>query len=150
MSYQAMWFKSSASQLRLLERSLNFESVREIVSDRLPLLIKEMESKGLDLEDPNHWWELLFIDGVIRIENASGKLFRVAVYLMDDWRTAVKTLSVIKSRKFQAIRTDLGIDQHWIVFTDAKQPHSNDEWMDVLYRQMDQEPRESGCALIEM
>ena len=150
MSYQSMWFRNSASQLQLLERSVSFEIVRTIVSERLPLAVQEMESKDLDLEDPNQWWELLFIDGVIRIENASGKLFRVAVYLMDDWRAAVKTLSVIESRKFQAIRTDLGIDQHWIVFTDARQHHSNDEWMDLLYEQIDRKPRESGCALIEM
>lgn len=150
MSYQSMWFRNSASQLQLLDRSVSFEIVRAIASDRLPLAVQEMESKDLDLEDPNHWWELLFIDGVIRIENAAGKLLRVAVYIMDDWRAAVKILSVIESRKFQAIRTDLGIEQHWIVFTDTRQPHSNDEWMDVLYGQLDQKQRESGCALIEM
>ena len=72
------------------------------------------------------------------------------MYLMDDWRLAVKTLKVIESRKFQMIRTDLGIEQHWIVFTDAKKPHSIEDWMDVLYGQIDREPRESGCALIEM
>lgn len=150
MSYQAMWFRSAASQLRLLDRALSFESVKEIVSDRLPLAVKEMELKGLDLEDPTHWWELLFIDGAIAIENAQGKPIRVAIYLMDNWRTAVKTLLVIESRKFQMIRTDLGIDQHWIVFTDAKEPHSNEYWVDVLYGQIDIEPRQSGCALIEM
>lgn len=92
MSYQAMWFRSAASQLRLLDRALSFESVRAIVSDRLPLAVKKMELKGLDLEDPTHWWELLFIDGAITIENAQGKPIRVAIYLMDNWRTAVKTL----------------------------------------------------------
>lgn len=150
MSYQSMWFRNSASQLQLLDRSVSFEIIRAIASDRLSLAVQEMESKGLDLEDPNHWCELLLIDGVIRIENAAGKLFRVAVYVMNDWRAAVKTLKVIQSRKFQAIRTDLGIDLHWIVFTDVKQPHSNDEWMDVLYGQIDRYPSESGCALIEM
>ena len=145
-----MWFRNSASQLQLLDRSVSFEIIRAIASDRLPLAVQEMESKDLDLEDPNHWWELLFIDGVIRIENASGKLSRVAIYVIDDWRTAVKTLKVIQSRKFQAIRTNLGIDQHWVVFTDARQPHSNDEWMDLLYGQVDQELNESGCTLIEM
>lgn len=150
MSYQAIWFRSVANQLRLLDRSLRFESVRAIVGDRLPLLIKEMELKGLDLEDPTHWWESLFIHGVIRIENAQGKPISVAIYLMDNWRTAVKTLEIVECRKFQMIRTDLGIDQHWIVFTDAKEPHSNEYWVDVLYGQIDQEPRKSGCALIEM
>lgn len=150
MSYQAMWFRSAASQLRLLERGLSLESIRAIVSDRLPFSVKEMELKGLDLEDPNSWWELIFIDGVIGIENAQGKLQRVAVYLIDNWQTAVKALKVIESRKFQMLRTDLGIDQHWIVFTEDRKPHSQDYWMDVLYGQIDQEPRESGCALIEM
>lgn len=149
MSYQSMWFRSAASQLRLLDRSLSFEIIRAIVSDRLPFAIEEMELKGLDLEDPTHWWELLFIDGVIRIENAQGKLIRVAIYLTDNWKVAVKTLEVVESKKFQMLRTDLGIDQHWIVFADAKTPHSNDYWMDVLYGQIDQEQSLSGCALVE-
>ena len=150
MSYQAMWFKSAASQLQLLDRSLSFETIREIVKIHLPLAVQEMELKGLDSEDPNSWKELIFIDGVIKIENAEGKLQRVAICLMDDWRTATKTLKVVRSRRFQMIRTDLGIDQHWILFSDNKQAYSNDYWMDVLYGQIDREPSGSGCALIEM
>lgn len=150
MSYQAMWFRSAASQLQLLEPSLSLESIQAIVSTRLPFSVKEMELKGLDLEDPNSWWELIFIDGVIGIENAQGKLQRVAVHLIENWRTAVKTLKVIESRKFQMLRTDLGIDQHWIIFTDAEKPYSNDYWIDILYGQIDREPSESGCVLIEM
>jgi hypothetical protein len=150
MSYQVMWFTSAVSQLKLLDRSLSFEIIQEIVKIRLPLAVQEMELKGLDSEDPDSWKELIFIDGVIKIENAEGKLQRVAICLMDDWRTATKTLNIVKSRKFQVVRTDLGVDQHWILFTDAKQPHSNDYWMDVLYGQIDREPSELGCALIEM
>lgn len=70
MSYQAMWFRSAASQLRLLEPSLSLESIRAIVSTRLPFSVRKIESKGLDLQDPNSWWELIFIDGVIGIENS--------------------------------------------------------------------------------
>jgi hypothetical protein len=150
MSYQVMWFISAASQLKLLDRSLSFETIREIIKIRLPLAVQEMELKGLDSEDPNSWKELIFIDGVIKIENAEGKLQRVAICLMDDWRTATKTLNILKSRKFQMVRTDLGVDQHWILFTDAKQSHANDYWMDVLYGQIDRESGGSGCALIEM
>lgn len=150
MSYQSIWFRRSPSQLQLLERSLSFESVREIISDRLPLAVKEMELKGLDPEDPNSWWDLLLIDGVIRLENAQGKPSRVAICVMDNWRTVVKTLGIVKSKKFQIIRTDLGIDQHWIVFTESKKPYPNEDWMDVLYGQIDQEPSQSGCVLIEM
>ena len=150
MSYQAIWFRRAASQLRLIDRESNFELVKEMVSDRLPLAFNKMKSKGLDLEDPNHWWELLFVNGLIKIENSQGEVFRVAIYLVNDWRVAEKTLEIVESRKFQAIRAQLGIDQHWIVLTDAKKPHSNDDWTDVLYGQIDQEPRESGCALIEM
>ena len=150
MSYQAMWFISAASQLQLLDRSLSFEIIREIVKIHLPLAVQEMELKGLDSEDPHSWKELIFIDGVIKIENAEGKLQRVAICLMEDWWTATKTLKLVKSRKFQRIRTDLGVDQHWILFTDAKEAHSNDYWMDALYGQIDREPSESGCALIEM
>lgn len=149
MSYQSMWFINAASQLQLLDRSLSFEIIREIVKTRLPLAVQEMDLLGLDSEDPNSWKELIFIDGTIKIENVQGKFQRVAVCLMDDWRTAAKALKVVRSRKFQMIRTDLGIDQHWILFTDAKQAHSNDYWLDVLYGQIDR-PNELGCALIEM
>ena len=150
MSYQSMWFINSASQLQLLDRSLSFEIIREIVKTRLPLAVQEMDLLGLDSEDPNSWKELIFIDGVIKIETAQGKQIRVAICLMDDWRTAAKALEVVRSRKFQIIRTDLGIDQHWILFTDSKQAHSNDYWLDVLYGQIDRDPNELGCALIEM
>ena len=150
MSYQAIWFRKSVSQLRLLDRSVSFETVRTIVSDRLPLAVKDMESKGLDLEDTDHWWESLFINGVISIEDAQGKLFKVAIYLVNDRRVAEKALETVESTKFRTIRNDLRIDQHWIVLTDAKKPHSDDEWMDVLYEQIDRSSGKSGCALIEM
>ncbi len=150
MSYQVIWFRKSINQLRLLDRSVSFETVRAIVSDRLPLAVKDMESKGLDLEDTDYWWESLFITGVIKIENAEGKLFKVAIYLVTDRKVAEKVLETVESKKFRIIRTDLGIDQHWIVLTDAKKPHSDDEWMDVLYEQIDRNSGRAGCALIKM
>jgi len=150
MSYKAIWFRKSASQLQLLDQSVSFDMVRVIVSDRLPLAVKEMESKGLDLDDPALWWQPLSIDGVIKIENAQGKLFRVAIYLTSDDRTAEKVLETIASKKFRAIRTDLGIDQHWVVLTDTKKPHSDEEWMDLLYGQIDRSSGTSGCTLLEM
>ncbi len=150
MSYQAIWFRKSINQLRLLDRSVSFETVRAIVSDRLPHAVKDMESKGLDLEDTDYWWESLFITGVIKIENAEGKLFKVAIYLVNDRKVAEKVLETVESKKFRIIRTDLGIDQHWIVLTDAKKPHSDNEWMDVLYEQIDRNSGRAGCALIKM
>ncbi len=150
MSYQVIWFRKSVNQLRLLDRSVSFETVRSIVSERLPLAVQDMESKGLDLEDTDYWWKSLLINGVINIENAQGKLFKVAIYLVNDRRIAEKALETVESKKFRIIRTDLGIDQHWIILTDAKKPYSDDEWMDVLYEQIDQSSGRSGCALIEM
>ncbi len=150
MSYQVIWFRKSVNQLRLLDRSVSFETVRAIVTERLPLAVQDMESKGLDLEDTDYWWKSLLINGVIKIENAEGKLFKVAIYLVNDRRIAEKSLETVESKKFRIIRTDLGIDQHWIILTDAKKPYSDDEWMDVLYEQIDQSSGRSGCALIEM
>lgn len=150
MSYQVIWFRKSVNQLQLLDRSVSFEIVRTIVSERLPLAVKDMEAKGLDPEDTDHWWESLFINGVIKIENAQGKLFKVAIYLVNDPKVAEKALETVESKKFRIIRTDLGIDQHWIVLTDARKPHSDDKWMDVLYEQIDRNSGKSGCALIEM
>lgn len=150
MSYQSIWFKNAASQLQLLDRGLSFESIRAIVSDRLPLAVKEMQAKGIDLADPASWWELLFINAVIKVENAQGKQVRVAICLLDDWKVAVKTLAIIESKKFEMLRTDLGLDRHWIVFADSKTPYANDIWMDIIYGQIDIEPSKSGCALIEM
>lgn len=43
MLYQFIWSKSAASQLQLLEQGLRLENVRAIVSDRLPLALKEMK-----------------------------------------------------------------------------------------------------------
>lgn len=150
MSYQAIWFRKSINQLQLLDNSVSFETVQSVVNEHLPLAVKDMESKGLDSEDTDYWWKLLFISGVIKIENIQGKLFKVAVYLVDDRKIAERALETVESRKFRIIRTDLGIDQHWIILADAKKPYSDDKWMDVLYEQIDQNSGRSGCALIEL
>lgn len=150
MSYQVIWFKKSVNQLRLLDSSISFEAVRSVVREHLPLAVTDMESKGLDMEDTDYWWKSLFINAVIKIENAQGKLFRVAVYLVNDKIVAEKVLETVESRKFRIIRTDLGIDQHWIVLTDANKPYSDDKWIDVLYEQIDQNSGRSGCALIQL
>lgn len=150
MSYQVIWFRKSISQLRLLDNSISFETVRSVASKHLPLVVKDMELKGLDPEDTDNWWKSLFISGVIKIENAQGKLFKVAVYLVTDQKVAEKALQTVESKKFRVIRTDLGIDQHWIVLTDANKPYSDDKWMDVLYEQIDQKSGRSGCASIKL
>lgn len=150
MSYQVIWFRKSINQLQLLDSSVSFEIARSVASKHLPLVVKDMESKGLDPEDTDNWWESLFINGVIKIEDAQGKLFKVAVYLVNDQKVAEKALETVESKKFRVIRTDLGIDQHWIVLTDANKPYSNDKWMDVLYEQIDQNSGRSGCALIKL
>ena len=150
MSYQVIWFRKSINQLRLLDNSISLETVRSVASKHLPLVVKDMELKGLDPEDTDNWWKSVFINGVIKIENAQGKLFKVAVYLVNDQRVAEKALQSVESKKFRVIRTDLGIDQHWIVLTDANKPYSDDKWMDVLYEQIDQKSGSSGCALIKL
>ena len=150
MSYQVIWFRKSVNQLRLLDSSVSFETVRSVVTEHLPLALKDMESKGLDMEDTDYWWKSLFINAVIKIENVHGKLFKVAVYLVNDKIVAEKALETVESRKFRIIRTDLGIDQHWIILTDANKPYSDDKWIDVLYEQIDQNSGRSGCALIQL
>jgi hypothetical protein len=112
MSYQVIWFRKSVNQLRLLDNSVSFETIRSVVREHLPLAVKDMELKGLDSEDADYWWKSLLISGVIKIENAQGKLFKVAVYLVNDRIVAEKALETVESRKFRIIRTDLGIDQH--------------------------------------
>lgn len=150
MSYQKMWFRSAASQLKILEQSLDFASVCEIISAHLPLLVAEIKGKGVDLEDPTYWWELVYIDGVVVLENAQGKLMRVAIYMSDNWRTSRTILRIIQSRTFLSIRNDLGINQHWIIYSEAKNPHCTAQWVDVLYAQIDLQPDVFGCVLVEM
>lgn len=43
MSYQVIWFRKSISQLRLLDNSISFETVRSVASKHLPLVVKDME-----------------------------------------------------------------------------------------------------------
>jgi len=144
------WFKKAASQLQLLEPDLSFDSVKKIVGEHLPLQLKKMELQDLDMEEASYWWNLLFTDAMLAIENAQGKLFRVATYVTSDWDLAIKALKTVRSTKFQMIRLDMGIDRHWIILTSAKKPHKNDDWVDLLYEQIDKEPSESGSALIKM
>lgn len=149
MSYQAIWFKTAAKQLQIIDFSLSFSSLQTIVGDRLPLLVQEMKRKRVDLDDPSYWWEALFINQLIVIENAQGKQLRVAVYLSDDWKVVQTTLKIVEFPKFQSVRVDLGIDQHWIIYVD-RTPLSVEEWCDLLYTNIDIEASASGCKVIEV
>lgn len=150
MSYHILWFRRTAHQLQMLEPDFEFSLLTAILRDRLPYLVQEMAIRGLDLEDPNAWWSAVFMDAVLRIENAQGKNFRVAVGLFEEWEAALNALKTTQSRQFRAIRADLGIDQHWLIYIEGKRPYPNEHWMDLLYREIDRKPGYRGCSLLEM
>ncbi len=150
MTYQAMWFRQSARKLRLLdfdEKNLPLDRVSSALERYLPDRVRQIDQQGLDADHNATWWELIFVDGLLDIENQEGKTLRVAVGVTSSDRHAHRALSLIRSSGFSQVRRELGIDRQWIVLVKADQPHTQDEWADFLYSWVDRPEEETGCAL---
>lgn len=151
MTYHKLWFQQTASHLKVLRPFPPFSVVQNFIREYLPNLIDYMDGQGLDLSDPQHWWESIYIDGILELENSEGKTLRVAAGIIEQWRNANAALRLITTPAMAKLRRDsLNVSQHWLFYVSSRKPYPESLWIDLLYEQADTPPTETGCTIIEV
>jgi len=144
-------FQSVASKLRILNfnaKDLNEEYLFQVIKQYLPKELDKAIQKRCDLTDSATLWEILGIDGVILLENQEGNLIRVGVSLVDNENKARNLLYDTKRKEGVLIRQALNISQYWIFLVKWKDFPEKEEWIDILYDEIDNSANPSDCRLI--
>ncbi len=144
-------FRAIASQIQILDltaKDLNGKALYNIAKTYLPKRLDFAIKQRQDLEDLANLWEILGIDAVIAIEDQQGKLTRVGISLLDNESKAQNLFYDMKGKKRSLIRQDLNIEQYWVIVVQPKNFPEVEEWIDILYQEIDEPPTESGCRLI--
>ncbi|MBF2057908.1 MAG: hypothetical protein IGQ45_12000 [Cyanobacterium sp. T60_A2020_053] len=144
-------FKATAHRLGVLDLSskeFTPQRLRALVSEYLPKKLDWAMSQRQDLDDLATLWEILGIDAVIRLENEAGENIRVGVSLLDNENKAQNLIYDLKGQVRTSLRHELGIEQYWVFVLRAKNYPSDEDWIDILYGEIDQPPTASGCRLI--
>jgi hypothetical protein len=145
-------FLGIASQLRVLDFSapdLNSDYLLSVAEKYLPKRVDWAKNKRYDLSDIYILWEVIGIDAVILLENQDGKLIRVGVSLTESEDKARNRIYDLKSKLWYSIRRALKIEQYWVLVVKFKDfPQKREDWVDLLYREIDLEPTASSCRLI--
>lgn len=145
-------FQTVASQLRVLDFNapdLNAECLLSLAGEYLPKRVLWAEKKRHDLTDIHVLWEVLNIDGVILLENQEGNLIRVGVSLVESEKRGRDLMYDLKGKQWYGIRQGLKLEQYWVLVVKWKDfPKEKEEWIDILYREIDIPVTASGCRLI--
>ncbi|AFY62658.1 hypothetical protein [Synechococcus sp. PCC 6312] len=150
MSYHKLWFRQTAKNLKLLHPYPEFSKIQGLVKSAMPQLITDLKAEGEDLNDPQVWWQALYMDALLLVENSAGESFKIAVGLQDKWKPALNAHRTISSPTFQKCRERLDIDQHWLFYVTSKYPYGEEVWIDLIYAQVDREPPPSTCVLLDV
>ena len=145
-------FQTVASQLRVLDFNapdLKAEYLLSVAEEYLPKRVLWAEKKRHDLTDIHVLWEVLNIDGVILLENQEGNLIRVGVSLVESEKRGRDLMYDLKGKQWYGIRQGLKLEQYWVLVVKWKDfPKEKEEWIDILYREIDTPATASGCRLI--
>ena len=88
---------------------------------------------------------------MIGLENLKGELIRVGVALRLRGHQAYRIYSQVQKPNYQNILQQLKIDRFWIfVICDRKYYPSREEWIDLLYEQIDLPVNACKCKLINL
>lgn len=144
-------FLAIASKLKILDYTasdLNESILLEVAKQYLPKRVNLALEKRSDLSDFATLWEVIGIHGVIALENQEGKKIRVGVCICDSDGKAQNLLYDLKGKPYTLVRNDLKIKQYWVFVVKSKHFPEEEEWIDILYREIDESPANSGCRLI--
>lgn len=144
-------FRAIASKIQVLDLKAKDLTTRKLLTTAKNYLPKRLNwaiSQRQDLEDLETLWEILGIDAVIALENLEGKLIRVGVTLLENESKAQNLFYDMKGKQRSALRKELNLEQFWIMVLKSKEFPEEDEWIDILYREIDETPTASGCRLI--
>lgn len=144
-------FKATAHRLGLLDmtgKEFTAQRLRALVSEYLPKKLDWAMSQRQDLDDLATLWEIIGIDAVITVENEAGKNIRVGVSLLDNENKAQNLMYDLKGKVRTSLRHQLDIEQYWVFVLKSKSYPSDEDWIDILYEEIDQPPSPSRCRLI--
>lgn len=154
MSYTSQRFRNTAAQTKVSDMAaadLKVEKLIPLVATHLTKKFLDAVASGLDLNNPLTVWSLLHVDGVIRLENVRGETLRVAVAFAPQDNKAFSLFSMAKSSAAIAkVRHLLNIDQYWVFCVDDKHFPTQEEWIDILYSQVDLPVEDHSCKLIKL
>lgn len=153
MSVLSLRFREQAIGLNILYKpELNssfWAKMTSVIKDELSEAWKQAVNNRLDTSDPETLWDLLGIDAVLSLEDATGQNNYVGVALHDQEHKAYKMLTQAKSPKYSKIRRFLNIKRYWVFLLDEKSLITPEEWIDILYSEIDLPSTErEDCKLI--
>lgn len=144
-------FLAIASKLKVLDYTasdLNENKLLEVAKEYLPNQVKLALEKRSDLNDFATLWEVIGIHGVIALENEEGEKIRIGVCFCDNEGKGQNLLYDLKRKPYTLVRNALNIQQYWVFVVKSKNFPEEEEWIDILYREIDEFPTNSGCRLI--
>lgn len=153
MSLLPLRFRSIASRLGISDLAapdLRLEKITPIVSSHLSKPFERTFATGLDINDPDTIWDLLDLDAVIRLEDKSGQSSRVGISLRSHEGKAYQAYSQGQKQALTEIRSSLKILRYWVFCLAPKHFPTDEEWIDLLYAQIDQPANSVGCQLIPL
>lgn len=153
MSYTSQRFRNTAAKNKVSDMAaadLAVEKLIPLVATHLTKRFLDAVASGLDLNNPLTVWSLLHVDGIIRLENERGESLRVAVAFASKDNKAFSLFSMAKRSVLAKVRHLLDIDQYWVFCVDDKRFPSQQEWIDILYSQVDLPVEDHNCKLIKL
>jgi hypothetical protein len=156
MSLLSIRFRSLANRLNISDftaSDLKLEQVTPIIKTSFNKQLEKAIAQGeIDLNEPSDVWELLYIDSIIKLENFEGRLIRVGITFQSQENRAYRIYGQVQKPAFQSILQKLGIERFWIfAISDSKHYFpSCEEWIDILYEQIDLPANACGCKLISL
>jgi hypothetical protein len=151
MSILGMRFRSSAARLRvscLHNQDLAIEKIYPVIKEYLPNSLDKLAKKGYDLEDPNTLWYLLGINAVVNLEDVNGKFTRVGVTFQESENAAYNLIRKMRDPRFNEARKALKIYQYWLFVVDLKHFPTDEEWIDILYSEIDKSASNSRVIIL--
>ena len=151
MSLLGLRFRYCSSRLQILDYhhpDLDFEKVSTLVATHLTNKWEQAIAHRQDPDDPYTVWGLLYLDAVINLEDWQGKFTRVGVSLVTEENRAYRILKQAQKPAFNQVRKSLKIYRYWVFCVEPKYFPSDEEWVDILYSEIDKPNRESGCKLV--
>ena len=153
MSLLSLRFRNIAAQSKISDmaaQDIQWEQIVPLVATYLTKHFLNAIANRVELNDLISIWNLLGIDSVIRLENKHGESIRVAVALRTRNNKAYFVYRMAQSSALTKIRHLLNIERYWVFCVDEKLFPDRDEWIDILYSQIDSEDYQTKCRLINL
>lgn len=149
----AQHFRSLAAQTKISDmaaRDLQLEQIIPLIAIHLSSLFLSAIARRLDLNDLITVWGLLKIDAIIRLENNQGESIRVAVALHNQDNKAYSLYRMAQKSSMSKIRKLLNINQYWVFCVQEQLFPEKEDWIDLLYNQIDISSNKGSCQLINL